>query len=365
MYVGGEFFQDGRCITDHVTPAPAQAYFLNGGRACLRLISVSLLSQGIRTILLPSYLCPTILDVFDKFGLTYGFYQVNADLSLDLQDLNAKAASYKALYFINYFGFQHNSETLDLLLDLQKNGKVLVEDNAHGGYLHSGIGDFVFCSMRKLCPFDGGYMATRNIDLRPLLPPTEPVNHRLPLIREYRQRLRNYLFNGREKRAQLERLFYQAESLYELDQVITGDPSEKEAIEHLDWPAIQQVRRANYAYLLDKITEIPHLTPLFPTLPSGIMPMGMPVYINNCSRDPLLERLAEESISLTVHWDALQHDPRLSVERGSREMAGHMLTLPVDQYTTTEQLDYLVDQLTFHLDRLTDESPESTQGSHL
>ena len=352
LFVGGEFYEDHRWVSDTPVNVPDNQYFLNGGRACLRVICNYLTTNHQERVLLPSYLCPSIMDIFGKFGLQFHFYNVNKDLSLDLQDIEEKSRSVDAIYFINYFGFQHKTVTIEFLKDLQFTGKILIEDNAHGGFLHPKIGDLSFCSMRKLCAYDGGYLATRKINLAPLLSPNTPTNLRLPIIREYRRRLRRYLLLGLGKRADLEKLFYQAENYYEMDQVMAGDPLEKHSIESLDWQAIKLVRRANYAYLLERIATIPQLEPIFPTLSPQIMPIGLPVYIRGVSRHALLANLADASISLTVHWEELATDPRVKHLPSIKEMADSMVTLPIDQYTNEQQLDYLVTKLKVQIARL-------------
>jgi len=345
MFVGGEFYEDTAWVTHTPAPPIEDAFFLNGGRACLNMISDYLRANKFQKILLPAYLCPSILDVVNQHALNYTFYGINEDFSIDLDDLLSKTDDYQAVYFINYFGFQHSPETLSVLRQLQSNGKLLIEDNAQAGFQSISLGDFCFNSMRKFCAIDGGYLATRKLLLSSLNNYFVRENHRLPLIREYRRQLRSYLYEGRGSREELERLFYQAEQYYEQDNVILGDAEERKNIEHLDWHAIKAIRRNNYEYLLDKIDTLPDIRPVYPALQSDNMPLGLPIYVSGFSRDRLIDLLAEESISLTVHWDALLSDPRTQNNPKVTNMARNILTLPVDQYTSKSQLNYLVKNL--------------------
>ncbi|HCS39493.1 MAG TPA: hypothetical protein DIW44_07910 [Anaerolineaceae bacterium] len=345
MFVGGEFYEDLAWVTDTPAPPVVDALFLNGGRACLNVIAKYLHAKNINQILLPSYLCPSILDVLDQHAISYSFYTIKEDLSIDLDDLLEKSKNHQVLYFINYFGFHHSFEALKILNQLQAAGMLLIEDNAQAGFTTSSIGDFCFNSLRKVCAVDGGYLATRNLNLDYLLPVFDHPNNRLPIIRNYRSLLRTYLFEGRGKLEDLDQLFYLAEQFYEQDGVILGDADEQKMIERLDWQAIKAIRRNNYAYLLGQIVDLPRLNPIFPTLQAEIMPMGLPVYISGISRDLLTAQLAEESISLTVHWDALLSDPRTKSNPKVTSIAEKILTLPVDQYTNKSQLDYLVNNL--------------------
>ncbi|HAF63096.1 MAG TPA: hypothetical protein DCK95_12350, partial [Anaerolineaceae bacterium] len=166
LFVGGEFYADDEWISDQRTLSTEGMYFLNGGRACLTVIAGFLMAQGTQRILLPAYLCPTILDTLEACGLQYSFYRVNEDLSIDIEDLKQKAAEYQAIYFINYFGFPQPRTVQQYLRTLQQQGKLLVEDNAQAGFMEQTLGDLTFNSMRKLCPQDGGYLRTR-FDMQP------------------------------------------------------------------------------------------------------------------------------------------------------------------------------------------------------
>ncbi len=340
MFVGGEFYYDNSWLAEKPGTDTRAMTFLNGGKACLMVISDYLLDHGINKILLPSYLCPTILNTLENCGLTYGFYQVRPDLSIDLEDLICQSREYRGVYFINYFGFPRAPEEVALLHDLRRSGKLLVEDNAQTGFNQETIGDFSFNSMRKFCAYDGGYLET-TADIQPyLMRRISPPNRRLPLIREYRSRLVEYLFQSRGGWEELNRLYRLAELYYESDPIVEGDADERRQIEHLDWPGIMEKRRENYRYLLNLVSGLPELTPLFTDIPEGVMPLGLPVYIRAVPRDWLFDRLGEAGIGLTIHWDAILRDPRLNRNPLAAEMAGKMLTLVIDQRVTHKHLDY-------------------------
>jgi selenocysteine lyase/cysteine desulfurase len=345
LFVGGEFYTDDQWLSASRTMNTDGMYFLNGGKACLILIADFLLAHGIHQILLPAYLCPTIITTLEKQGLQCSYYRIQTDLSIDLEDLAKKVRAHRVMYFINYFGFPQPASVQQFLLALRQEGKLVVEDNAQGGFPAHSIGDFVFNSMRKLCAQDGGYLITRH-NMLPYLEPYRGLpNRRLPIIRAYRQRLADYLLQGIGDHTELERLFQRAEAYYESDLVAEGDAQERENIERLDWAGIRQIRQENYQYLLGQIAPIPHITPIFPTLPEDCMPLGLPVYCTGVSRDAIYEALGKASIGLVIHWEELLHDSRTKGEHTVVEMASNMLTLVTDQRTSRAQLDYLVQQL--------------------
>ena len=58
MFAGGEFYKDARWLKDEPTIDTEGMTFLNGGKACLIVISAYLRTQGIDNILLPAYPVP-------------------------------------------------------------------------------------------------------------------------------------------------------------------------------------------------------------------------------------------------------------------------------------------------------------------
>ncbi|HSN93746.1 MAG TPA: hypothetical protein VLR89_01645 [Anaerolineaceae bacterium] len=344
-FVGGEFYYDEHWRAEQATDPSHGALFLNGGKACLMVICDYLRDQGIQQVLLPSYLCPTILDTLESCGFSCGYYPVASDFSIDTRDLEKQLTERQAVYFINYFGFTPNQAVSAYLQDLRKLGRLLIEDNAQAGFAPRSIGDFVFNSMRKLCPHDGGYLKT-DLNLQKYLPAyLGRENRRLPLIRQYRAQLRDYLINDQGDADTLEAIYSQAEAYYSSDPVVLGDEGERQQIEQLDWPAIKQVRRQNYECLMQLIAGNRAITPIFPKLQADNMPLGLPVYVQNNLRDQLNDYLGEHGIGLTIHWEDLATDPRLQGYPLAGEMASHILTLTVDQYTSPEQLQYLADTL--------------------
>ena len=341
MFVGGEFYYDPAWRVETPMIATGDMTFLNGGKACLIVISDYLRDQGIDCILLPAYICPTIVNTLENNGLICSYYQAKPDLSIDLDDLARKAPNHGVVYFINYFGFTHSQEELALLRDLQQRGVLVVEDNAQAGFSQTTMGDFVFNSMRKLCAYDGGYLST-SLNMEPYIDKHKgQPNRRLPLIREYRSRLPDYLFQGKGDREKLNSLYESAELYYESDLVVEGDTDERWQIEHIDWPGIKLVRRENYRFLASLISDIPELTPLLPDLSEDVMPCGLPVYVSGVPRDWLFDELGNAGIGLTIHWDAILRDPRLNGNPVIVEMASKMMTLVIDQRVTHKQLEYL------------------------
>ena len=345
MFVGGEFYADERWTLERPGIDTSGLTFLNGGKACLIVIADYLRAQGIGSVLLPAYLCPDIVTTLERCGLDCAYYAVRPDLSIDLADLERKAAGCRVIYFINYFGFPHAPETQEVLKGLQRQGKLLIEDNAQTSFWTHSIGDFIFNSLRKCCAHDGGYLATHADVTAFIQRHHDAPNRRLAVIREYRVRLAQYLYGNMDDYDELVGLYELSEHYYAEDMAVAGDPQEKDVIEHLDWAGMRQARRKNYAYLLNAIKGIPELSPIFPELPEDATPLGLPAYVAGILRDELWDRLGEAGIGLTIHWDGITRDARLNKDTTAVEMAGRMLTLACDQRTSRTQVDYMVESI--------------------
>ncbi len=345
LFVGGEFYTDNRWMSDTPTISTEGMVFLNGGQACLTVISDYLRDHGIGKFLLPTYLCPSIVTTLERCGLSYEFYQINEDLSVDLDDLAKKITRDQAVYFINYFGFLQAPAVLKFLEDLRQNGVIVVEDNAQAGFHDHPTGDFILNSIRKLVAYDGGYLITRH-DLAPYLDQYHGLpNRRLAIIRDYRERLSGYLFEGEGNHSELEKLFNLAEYYYRTDLVVNGDLQERSQIERLKWELIKQIRRENYQHMLGLIRSIPEISPIFPALQADNMPFGLPVYFTGVSRDRVNAELGKAEIGLSIHWEDICSDPRTRGNPLAVDMASRMLTLAIDQRTSQKQLDYLARNL--------------------
>lgn len=345
MFVGGEFYYEDMWLRSAPTITTDGMYFLAGGQACLMVIGGYLRARGIQRVLLPSYLCPSILTALGKSGLAFDFYRVNEDLSIDLDDLARKAAVHRVLYFINYFGFSPSDDTLRFFQTMQQYGKLVIEDNAQAGFASQTTGDFVFNSLRKLSPYDGGYLLTCHNMQTYIDPHLNRPNRRLPVMRAYRRRLPAYLFNNQDDYDELERLFQLSEEYYAADFCVLGDPEERANIERLDWEGIRRARRENYNYLLELIAPIQEIEPIFPALQDDNQPLGLPVYVRGVSRDAVYEELGNAEIGLPIHWEEIRRHPATRGDQLAVQMAGRMLTLVIDQRTSREQLDYLAAQL--------------------
>lgn len=338
-FIGGEFWDDPQYRTDSVNVATRGMTFLNGGEAAIRLICDTLISQGVREILIPSYICSTIADAFDRYGVAYTFYLIRDDFRIDLTDLRQKAPGFKVLYVIDYFGYGFTGEETSVLKQLKAQGMLVIEDDAQAGFNRASLANVRFNSLRKIVPYDGSFFySDRDVSLN-LEKFTGLANHRLPVIRQYRRVFADLIASGAESFDGLNPLFEQSEYHYYKDLVVLGDPDERSAAERLDWAAIEAARKANQRRLYDRLADVPEIEIIFPDVSPDGPPLGFPIYVGNGQRDAMLDYLRERNVYPPVHWDVLD-DPRINKIPGTVTMSAKIITLLLDQRFSLEDMDY-------------------------
>ena len=131
--------------------------FTYDGRGALFQLFTRLPTQGRRSILLPAFHCPTVVEPAVQSGFSPRFYRVRKDLTIDTDDfLRCLDAETAYALVVNYFGFPANLESLRTAC--RDNRTLLIEDCAHSFLnaapvrLAGGEGDFAVFSFKKLVP---------------------------------------------------------------------------------------------------------------------------------------------------------------------------------------------------------------------
>jgi hypothetical protein len=338
-FIGGEFWADPSYRTDTVTVPTKGMTFLNGGEAAIRLVCDFLASQGIHELLLPSYICSTMADAFDRYGFTCTYYLIEENFRIDLQDLLMKAPGFKVLYIINYFGYGFSPVEEKVFHQLRSQGMLIVEDDAQAVFNRASVAQFRFNTLRKFVPYDGSFFYS-NVDVSAGLVKFAGLpNHRLPVIRRFRQDFARLLAEGAENFDELNPLFDLSEQHYYADLTVLGDPQERFAAVHLDWAAIESKRKANHRRLVERLFGLAGIELIFPQGSPNSLPLGFPIYVKNGRRDALLHHLREASVYPVVHWDILK-DSRLNSLSRNVAISSKILTLILDQRFDLEDMDY-------------------------
>ena len=317
-------------------PLPKPFKYVSMGRGALFLVARALKLGHKDTVLLPAYLCPSIIEPFIRVGVRIRFYRVNENLVLDLDDVERQLTSdVKMMLYINYFGFP---QPMEHVKRLKREVSCLVEDCAHSFLSQGGFqGDYVIYSIRKSLPMpDGAALVFR----------------RRRVSQHFRQSKKNvfsYLYTSFQTLFLLcQHTKYKSfsHSILPIVRVFKIRSSKDSSpcwlsprmLSCFNFKSIAEKRRQNYKYLLEELEELA----LFPKLTLGIVPFCFPIVI--AKRDRVMRALLRAGIESSVFWPL----PRLISKVKypiSWKISKRILALPVNQDLGEKEMAYMSQSL--------------------
>jgi len=309
-------------------------------------------------VLLPSYLCASVIQPFREAGCEVAFYPVDETLVLDCAALARRIQEVHpaAVVVIPYFGFPVPPDVAALLEDLR--GDILViEDCTQCALIEEppaavgGVGDVVVTSLRKCLPVpDGGLVIAREPRKLPVLEPAAVAGWVGTLALAKAIRALAPASDAQDE--MLERAYELAKAAdRQLDERVPWEGMSElsgSLLSRLDLGAAARARRANFAYLLSAFADDARLTaaasPLRAELPDAVYPFVFAVRVPDGSRDAVRERLQRSRIFCGVLWPL----PPEIEEHGfaaSHRLSAEILCLPIDQRYGEREMAWLVERL--------------------
>lgn len=300
------------------------------GRAALYQILKYLKSEkGVGRVLLPDYLCSSVLVPVKTLELEYEFYPIDEVLELEEE---AFAALYKpetSVLIINYYGLKDLTRQVSYIRSLDK-GAIIIEDDVQAYYEFKkplGGVDFKFTSLRKTYAVpDGGLVKTNH-----LLPKVETPN----TFGQYKaaagllKSIREDIFDDQ---IYLE-IFEKGEKMIdsELDSGISQIAVKLYG--GLDEEHIRIQRLNNARYLIDELEKI-GINPILPLLEDHV-PLFIPICLEN--RDEVRKKMFRHEVFCPVHWPL----EGMELKRG-KLMAETELSLIIDQRYSKKEMDEIL-----------------------
>ena len=327
------------------------------------------LSPG-QKILVPAYVCAAAIEPIEHFGAEVGFYAIRRNCTPDWADIESKIhGNVRAILAVHYFGFPCDIARFRALCD--RCNLFLIEDCAHvlegvpSPHRFGEFGDFSVFSPRKYLPlFDGGTLRLN----RPRSNFHVRLQFETPL---FTLRVAKNLFErrkaptaplqvARSRGPQPE----QPQSERELD-VVKGRPQKplyvppdstsflpwmadfpmsrlsKHLLSHFPLAEIAARRRTNYSYLLERVSQIEGVQPLFTPLPPDVVPWVLPLTIRDRSEmDIEMRTLGIPAVT----WVSVR-DPRISAREFPEAdfLYECLLLLPIHQDLERPQLDLIAE----------------------
>jgi dTDP-4-amino-4,6-dideoxygalactose transaminase len=351
--IGGEFeFIPASFLGRPSTPPnlrlPRSAFvWTDLGRSALLIAAASILQRGGRSrAWLPAFACASVAQPFVQAGFDIKYYASNVG-SINGRISSLEPESGDTLLFIHYFGHQ-NKEMLQAARELHKAGVWIIEDCVQASFRPqlAECSDFAITSYRKILPVvDGALLLSRSpIDLSDLALKLRPPEEAFVSAKMMAKSLRGASAAAEDFLPVLER----AEAWLDAE-IVPRNRSwlSSWVMERLDLDDACVKRRANWLQMSQRIGECDltgQVEAVFKSLADDVVPLGFPVRVSRGVRNELRRFLSDKDIYCPVHWP-LDHLPLNEAFALARDLEQNLLTLPIDQRMSAEQVERLVKEL--------------------
>ncbi|GAB2518711.1 hypothetical protein FB385_2544 [Paramicrobacterium agarici] len=309
--------------------------YLQSGRQVMHAVAQLLWNRGYRDVLLPGFLCESMLEPFQS--LPWQLHYVRYDRSLrpivaSMEELLHGRQSTTVVLAANYFGNQWADDFCRSLEEARADGAFVFEDATHSSFSapHS-VANTSFASLRKTLPVpDGAYVCGElTAQVRALAKP--PVPHRRHIIMKQKRRLvdlgessQSLLHDFRSANARLESRL----------EPHLASPESLDVMRRLDFAEMSARREQNDRVLRSEIEAYGGLEIVAPGL--GVIPSHLVVRASNARR--VQAALAAKQIYAPIHWPR----PR---NMTWAEWPEDLISLPIDHRYTESDMRRVASEL--------------------
>lgn len=305
-------------------------YTYSSGRAALFQILKYLRQQkNVNHVLLPDYLCSSVIVPVKELGLDYTFYPINEKLELEPVSFQPLYKKETAVLLINYFGLQNLSSQIKAIRDFDDKA-IIIEDDVQAYYEFKkplGDVDFKFTSLRKTFAVpDGGLVKTKYT-----LPKSE-VHNTFGQYKAAAALLKSMREGNFNDNIYLE-MFEKGETLID-DELESGMSLIAEKLySYVDEERVKVRRLNNAQYLVEHLKKI-GIKPLLPLIEDHV-PLFVPIAHKN--RDSVRKAMFKHEIFCPVHWPL----EGMNLKRG-KVLAETELSLIIDQRYGRNDMDAIL-----------------------
>jgi selenocysteine lyase/cysteine desulfurase len=314
------------------------------GRGALSLL-LDHVKPRVKRVLLPSYICESVILPFEVAGYELTYYDVDKNLKpTDIESI--KNSNIGIFLHMGYFGFYTNEILADLIPTLKSKSVIIIEDVTHtlfSSNIQPIESDFIIGSIRKWFGIpSGGFLASdRNMTFELNDANSSFINiRRSSLYQKF-----EYINSGNEsiKTAYLSG-FNQAEQiLYEDIRPYKIDHESEVIIKSLDNKELQSYRQKNYKFLLSHLRNVEEIEIIFTDVKNDVTPMFFPIYVKN-NRDELRRKLIEKDIYCPIHWPIpKQVNGHLNII--TKRIYDSILSIPCDQRYRINDMRRIINEI--------------------
>lgn len=311
-------------------------YCYASGRAALYQIAKHLMkTKSISEILLPDYLCDSIITTIESLGIRILFYPLDEHLILKQKDFKFLYKSNTPVMLINYFGMMNLHQQMLFIRSLDDHA-IIIEDDVQAYYEYQkdlGLADFKFTSLRKSFAIPDGGLVKTNEMLPRLTQPNTFAQYKL--VGSIVKHLRGTYIDDDSIYLQLfERGEEYINSNLEADMSIVS----KQLLANVDLKYSAKRRKINSQVIINGLQSMMHPPRQIIDYQYDKIPSFVPIYLNN--RDVVRKKLFDAFIFAPVHWPI----KNFNLTRGN-DLASHELSLIIDQRYTEHDMNRLLNIL--------------------
>lgn len=307
-------------------------YKYSTGRSALYYILLDVKAKyDITRVMLPDYLCSSVVIAAEKAEIQVEFYELNDKLELEENIFADLYDSNSAVLIINYFGLQNIACQVAYVRSLNKDAIIIEDDvQAYYEFLNElNDVDYKFTSFRKSFACPDGRLVKTNSNL-PIVGESNKF-HQYKLAGSILKSLRKPDYYDDEVYLHL---FEKGESLID-DEIQLGISNMAlEIMSKTDTDRLAYIRRRNANFIVNGLVNL-GIKIILPITEENT-PLFVPIYLEN--RNKVRKYMFQHNVFCPVHWPL----EGMNVKTGA-EMAEHELSIIVDQRYTNADMEYILE----------------------
>ena len=313
----------------------------SSGRGAITLLLEQIKPKN-KSVLLPAYICESVILPFVNQGYTCHYYEVDGNLTPNLDSIKS-FEDIGVFFHMGYYGFFTNSNLTNVLKKFRNQSTIVIEDITHNlfsSFDRYKYNDFYVGSIRKWFGIpSGGFLSTSvDINVKNLTENTLFKDLRLEALLNKGEYIKNNTYDLKELAL---KQFSEAEVLLDSDLYpYQMDNLSLSVIKTLDEENLTEKRRSNFNRLSEEISTIKYIQSLFRGLEPGVCPLFFPVLIKG-DRSLIRKKLTEENIYCPVHWP-LPSQIDIYEMGNTMSIYNNVLSIPCDQRYRTEDMDRVI-----------------------
>lgn len=356
--IGGNFCEELLKSSKEIQDSQRILWF-DSGRSAIRCL-LDWLGDKIKCVMLPQYICESVLIPFIEKGYHIIFYPIDRKMKLLREEFEQllKVEHPQLVLVQGYFGFDTLQEARVFLKELSKQGIIVVEDITHSLLTDcwQECADYIVGSLRKWCSIpDGGLLikASGNFKDNTFEILRQEENIEFISVRLAAQKEKRTFLSDVENCTMDKQMFV---SLYDKSEDLLDKQSKyytmskytRKRINSVDWKMIAYKRRENYCMLGESLKDIDDIKIIFPYVSDNTVPLYFPVYIDKNKRNSFRYSMRKNNILLPIIWPV----PSFFTNGLLAEVKGiydEILAIPCDQRYTEQDMRFIANNMKQHI----------------